>query len=213
MTRGTTRDPEHGHLRVLPGGASPKALHDDQLVRLFLAGDSSALGELLQRHQHRVLTLVRRYASSSDAGRDLVQRTFLRALEAARRSLRSRGDGGPIPFGAWLLRIAANLGKNAVRDSARWRRTSLEALDGAASEVLGAEEKLVQLERERQVRAAVLTLPARQRQVLTLRIDAALSFREIAEALGTTEGNARVHFHHAVRRLRGMLQGAAGSAP
>lgn len=167
----------------------------------------------MQRHQHRVLALVRRYASSPDSSRDLVQRTFVRTLEAARRSLRGQEGGGPIPFGAWLLRIATNLGKNAVRDAARWRRTSLQALDGAAADVPGAEERLIQVERERQVRAAVLTLPARQRQVLTLRIDAALSFREIAEALGITAGNARVHFHHAVERLRQTLRETAGSTP
>ncbi len=106
-----------------------------------------------------------------------------------------------------------NLGKNAVRDAARWRRAPLEAIDGAASSPPAAEEELLRAERERQVREAVLSLPPRQRQVLTLRIDAELSFQEIAEALSITEGNARVHFHHAARRLRQVLAAAEGDAP
>jgi RNA polymerase sigma-70 factor (ECF subfamily) len=66
---------------------------------------------------------------------------------------------------------------------------------------------LERAERERAVRAAVLGLPRRQREVLTLRVDAELPFREIAEVLGITELNARVHFHHAARRLRDVVGG------
>jgi RNA polymerase sigma-70 factor (ECF subfamily) len=43
--------------------------------------------------------------------------------------------------------------------------------------------------------------------VLTLRVDGELSFRQIAEALGITENNAKVHFHHAAKKLRAMLSG------
>ncbi len=212
MAQGEDRDDSRAFLRVLPGGAREARL-DDQLVRAFLVGDEAALGELLRRHQGRVLALVRRFAASPDDSRDLVQRAFLRALEASRRSVgRSRGRQA-IPFAAWLFRIAVNLGKNAVRDAARWRRAPLEAIDRATSSPPAAEEQLIRAERERQVRRAVLSLPPRQRQVLTLRIDAELSFQEIAQALGITEGNARVHFHHAARRLRQVLAGAEGDSP
>jgi len=57
------------------------------------------------------------------------------------------------------------------------------------------------------VRAALVRLTNRQRQVLTLRIDGDLPFAEVANILGITENNAKVHFHHAVRRLREWLGG------
>jgi RNA polymerase sigma-70 factor (ECF subfamily) len=63
---------------------------------------------------------VRRYARDPDEARDLAQRAFLRAFQAARRA-RWLG-GGPAPFRAWLFRIAVNLGRNHVRDAVRWRR-------------------------------------------------------------------------------------------
>jgi len=204
MARGSDRDETRAVLRVVPGGASGGARLDDQLVRAFLVGDEAALGELLRRHEQRVFAQVRRYAKTPEESRDLVQRAFLRALEAARRSLGWRRRGTPFPFAAWLARIAVNLGKNAVRDAARWRQAPLEAIDGAAW-APAAEDGLLKAERQRLVREAVLALPRRQREVLTLRIDAELSFSEIAEALHITEGNARVHFHHAVRRLRQVL--------
>jgi len=55
------------------------------------------------------------------------------------------------------------------------------------------------------VRAAVLRLPRRQREVLTLRLDAELPFAEIGETLGITGNAAKVSFHLAARRLRAEL--------
>ena len=56
------------------------------------------------------------------------------------------------------------------------------------------------------MRRAVLALPRRQREVLTLRVDAELPFADIAETLHITENAARVSFHHAVQRLRKLME-------
>jgi len=219
-------------LRVLPGGG--EALGDDQLVRAFLVGDDDAFEELWRRHEPTVHAVVRRYAREVEDARDLVQRAFLKALTAARKTLaradaaaaadrrsasaraaaaRTLVDGipslpgaAPFPFRAWLLRIAVNLAKNFARDRRRWRGEPLETVRGAADGALGAEEALLRRERQGLLRAAVLELPRRQREVLTLRIDAGLAFSEIAEVLAITENNAKVHFHHATRRLRDLVR-------
>jgi RNA polymerase sigma-70 factor (ECF subfamily) len=188
-----------------PAGGVPEQA-DDALARAFLGGDDEAFGELVRRHQHSVLTVVRRYAASPDDARDLVQRAFLRALEAARRSMRFR-PGRPVPVRAWLLRVAVNLGKNHARDARRWRRAPVQAVDEELDVPAVGSEALEREERSRAVRAAVLELPRRQREVLTLRIDAELSFRDIGQVLGITENNAKVHFHHAAKRLRQLVAG------
>jgi RNA polymerase sigma-70 factor (ECF subfamily) len=175
---------------------------DDALCRAFLQGDEAAFGELLRRHQALVYALVRRYAARPEDARDLAQKAFLRAFEAARRTLPRLTRGGGIPFKAWLARIAVNLGKNHARQASRWRLAPVTALDGATGSAPSAADALERAERERQARAAVLSLPRRQREVLTLRIDGGLSFQEIADALGITANNAKVHFHHAVQKLR-----------
>lgn len=182
---------------------------DAPLLRAFLAGDEQAFGELVRRHQSTVLALLRRYAPDPDDARDLAQRAFVKAFEAARRSfwLRARGK---IPFRAWLYRIAVNLGRNHVRDTRRWQRAPVGAADSLPVQALGT-AALERAERERAVRASVLSLPRRQREVLTLRIDAELPFREIADLLGITENNAKVHFHYAVRRLREVI--TSGETP
>ena len=185
---------------------------DGALCRAFLAGDSNAFGELVHRYQDLVFKLVRRYAAAPDEARDLTQRAFLQAFEAARRTLPRLVDSdGDVPFKAWLLRIAINLGKNQVRDGARWPRAPLEAVDGAVEPSAGAHEALERAEAEALTRRAVTALPKRQREVFTLRIDAGLPFAEIAGALGISEGNAKSHFHYAVKRLRDEVR--ALSAP
>src|SRR5512147_2044170 len=106
--------PPRPTLRVIAGtGVAERA--DDALARAFLAGDDDAFGNLVRRHERTVLAVLRRYADDPDDARDLAQRAFLRAFEAARRATWLRVKG-PLPFRAWLLRIAVNLGKNHLRD-------------------------------------------------------------------------------------------------
>ncbi|WP_242352170.1 RNA polymerase sigma factor [Anaeromyxobacter sp. SG64] len=194
--------------RVLPGGAaraSPgEGTPDDALLAAFLVGDDDAFGDLVRRHERLVLSIVRRYARTPEDARDLAQRTFLRALEAARRTLR-RGEREGFAFRRWLVRIAVNLAKNHLRDELRLGRTSLEALGQSEAHPAVAVEALEEAERAAAVRAAVVRLPRRMREVLTLRVDAELPFAEIADTLGISENAARVSFHHATRKLRAAL--------
>ncbi|MET0402176.1 MAG: sigma-70 family RNA polymerase sigma factor [Cystobacter sp.] len=173
---------------------------DEALCRAFLAGDEAAFGSLVDRHRALVFALMRRYAANAEDAADLTQQSFLRALEASRRVFSRWRLSGPMPFRAWLIRIALNLAKNHARQGRRWLRV-VEAPEAEASGE-SAHETLERAERERAVRTAVLTLPRRQREVLTLRVDAGLGFRDIAGSLGITETNAKVNFHYAVKRLR-----------
>jgi RNA polymerase sigma-70 factor (ECF subfamily) len=153
-----------------------------------------------------LLRVLRRYARGPEDVRDLVQRAFLQAFEASRRALpRLARTSDDVPFKPWLLRIAINLGKNHLRDTARWAPAPLAVVEGR-SEIPGAQELLERAEAEAAVRRAVLLLPRRQREVFTLRIDGGLPFAEVAAALGITEGNAKTHFHHAVKRLKEETQ-------
>jgi RNA polymerase sigma-70 factor, ECF subfamily len=193
---------------VRPGGAA-SAPSDEALCGAFLAGDAAAFGQLFERHRGLVFALVRRYTSTAEDAADLTQQAFLRALEASRRVFARLSPQAPAPFRAWLVRVALNLAKNHARQGLRWRPVLVEAAsdDVAEDPAEGAEAALARTEDARRMRQAVLALPRRQREVLTLRVDGGLAFKDIAQTLGITENNAKVQFHLAVKRLKADVAG------
>src|SRR5512138_2601950 len=171
------RDEHRGRtptLRVVAGGVTPARREEDALVAAFLVGDDDAFGELVRRNERLVLAIVGRYAHAPDDARDLAQRTFLRAFEAARRALRRGRRREPVPFRRWLVRVAVNLAKNHVRDEARRAHAPLAVAgaDGGAPPELappagpadGPDDAISRAEQAAHLRLAVLRLPRRQRE-------------------------------------------------
>lgn len=199
------RDDETGRprLTLVAGGRAGDLRDEDALLGAWLIGDEDAFGELVRRHQPLVLAIVRRYAATPEDARDLSQRTFLKAFESARRVL-ARGGRNGVPFTRWLVRVAVNLAKNHRRDAGRWTSVAVEP-ERLPSGGTSAPDALEKAQATARVRRAVLDLPRRQREVLTLRLDAELPFAEIGETLGITENAAKVSFHLAARRLRTEL--------
>lgn len=173
---------------------SDEELADGALLRAHLAGDRKALPTLIRRYQQPVLRLALRYARDPDEAEELAQRTFLRVLDHASELEES------VAFRAYLFRVAANLCKNHLRDRAR-------LVLGMPLEIIAAPEgePLEEKQRRARVRECLARLPMRQRQVVSLRIDAGLTFGEVAASLGITENNAKVSYHNAVRKLRDLL--------
>lgn len=199
---------EQPHLRLLHG-KNLGDITDPELCVSFLEGHDGAFAELVQRHQALVYGLLRRYATPEEA-RDLTQRAFVQAMQAVRRLIVRVRAPKELRFRSWLLRIAVNLGKNHARQERRWQRLPIAVVEERSTPGPSALESLEQQEREHRVRATVVKLPKRQREVVSLRIDGDLSFSEIAECLQITENNAKVHFHHAVKRLQSLILGEVG---
>lgn len=193
---------------VRPGQAAGPPT-DEALCGAFLAGDAAAFGQLFERHRGLVFALMRRYTASAEDAADLTQQAFLRALEASRRVFGRFTPTTPAPFRSWLVRVALNLAKNHARQGFRWKPVLVEAVaeDVAADPGEGADASLERTQRGQHVKQAVLALPRRQREVLTLRVDGGLPFKDIAQTLGITENNAKVQFHHAVKRLKADVAG------
>jgi RNA polymerase sigma-70 factor (ECF subfamily) len=189
------------HLRVLRGGLPEDASPDDALFQAFVDGDDDAFEDLVRRHEELVLKIVRRFTLHSEDARDLAQRTFVRAFEAARRTFERRNEPH-VPFRRWVIRIAINLAKNHARDVNRWTRAADYELGQQPYRGMEPLAKLIADQRVARVRRAILDLPRRQREVVALRLDAELPFAEIAAALDISENSARVSFHHAAVRLR-----------
>jgi RNA polymerase sigma-70 factor (ECF subfamily) len=184
------------------------------LVERAQAGDLNAFETLVSRYERRIWALAKQMLQHDQDAEDVVQDTFLTALEHL-HALR-HGER----FGAWLKQIATRL---AYRVLAKRKRTPTESLDALLSEDPDEEETtlprpqlvadwrdspealLQRKETMRLIEEALQQLPEKYRVVFWLRDVEQLSTRETAEALGISEANVKVRLLRARLMLREYL--------
>lgn len=174
---------------------------DAELLRAYKAGDTAAFGVLVRRYQRPVWRMLLRNTGDESTADDLCQTAFLKACDKA-RDLTDEGA-----FRSWLYRIALNLARSRWRGLARWKTDPESELDERAGEGPSPEATAADRQRIARVRTAIDSLPRLQREVVRLRLQAELPFKDIAQVLGTTESSAKVSYHHAVKKLRDQLGG------
>jgi RNA polymerase sigma-70 factor (ECF subfamily) len=171
--------------------------HDLELIARWKAGDERAATELVARH---AAALARFAVSTGERAEvdELVQDTFVRAFNSL------DGFRGESSFRTWLFTIERRLLLDRRRAEAR-RKGRVEIKEDDAATEYDALDTLVADETQSRLRNAVKGLSPTQRRVFALRVGEGLSYKEIAEAVGTTEGAARVHYHNAMRAVKEFL--------
>ncbi len=175
-------------------------LTDQELVRRGITGDEAALGILVRRHHAAAYRVALSIMRGDDVAQDVVQDTFLKAFRALDRF---RGDAS---FRTWLLTITANEARGALRRQLRRKETAFEEAGLIQSKEKEPDEAAVMAQEAGRARALMEHLPEKQRLSVSLRIEEGLSFREIGEVIGSSEGTARVNYFHAIRRLRELMK-------
>jgi RNA polymerase sigma-70 factor, ECF subfamily len=153
--------------------------------------DPARFGELYELHFDRVYAYVSRRLNDRDAAQDVTSEVFHHAL-ANLKQFEWRGA----PFGAWLMRIASN----AITD--RWRRQSRESGQTSEIEAVSKDPNPEEIQHRARLFGLVRTLPEDQRRVIEMRFAEEKSVREIALALGKTEGAIKQLQFRGVQRLR-----------
>ena len=128
---------------------------------------------------------------------DITEQAFLQAYRHFERALReSKGR----PLRPWLIRIAHNLAANHYRDRARKPEAALEAVEPPAHP--HSTERVVEGREElRAVMEKLQVLTDDRREALIMRFALGMSNREIARALGRTDGATKVLIHRAIKQL------------
>jgi RNA polymerase sigma-70 factor, ECF subfamily len=171
---------------------------DAALIRAWQAGDERAAAELVGRHA-RALARYLSAAGAPDAEvDDLVQETFIRAFRGL------GGFRGQCQFRTWLLTIGGNVLKDFGRRASRRQVTQLD--ESVLDKRGDPHEVAVASEAQELLAAGLKDLTRLQRDVFLLRAQQGLEYGEIAAALKTTPGAARVHYHHAVKRLKEIVK-------
>ena len=172
---------------------------DDELVRACLDGDGQAFERLVFRHQRQIYLLCYRFLGTHEDASEAAQDVFVRAYRAL------GSFKGQAAFTTWLYRIGVNQCLNRLGS----RRPPLEALDEARVQQTHdepADRSLLRQERAARVRRAIAQLPEKQRATLILRAYHELPHEEIARVLGGSVGAAKTNLHHALKRLRAILE-------
>src|SRR3954452_21333076 len=162
----------------------------------------SDFSELYKAHLKDVYSYAYYRVGNHHDAEELTEKTF---LQAYRHFERAQKESQGRPLRPWLIRIAHNLAANYYRDRSRRPQTPLENADVLSTP--HPTEKLVESREEvQEVLAGVAKLPDDRREALIMRFALDMDNREIARALGRSEGATKVLIHRAIRQLEESLQ-------
>jgi RNA polymerase sigma-70 factor (ECF subfamily) len=156
-----------------------------------------AFEELYRDHLKDVYSYSYYRVGNQHDAEDLTEQAF---LQAYRHFHRARRESGGRPLRPWLIRIAHNLALNYYRDRSRRPQTPLENADPIPARH-GTEAIAEGREELRQVIAKLDDLPDDRRDALIMRFALGMDNREIARALGRSDGATKVLIHRAIKQL------------
>jgi RNA polymerase sigma-70 factor (ECF subfamily) len=151
----------------------------------------------LQRYETPLLQYAARIAGTSDGARDAVQETFLELVEAERSAVEPR-------LAPWLFTVCRNKALDLRRKDGTMNASRAEAAE-LTGERLDPSAAMVQGEERARMAALLARLPEKQQEVLRLKFQGGLSYREIASVTGNSIGNVGFLLHVALRSLRDRL--------
>ena len=190
-----------------------RAATETQFIERLKRGDAAAFEVLVAERSGEIYGLLYRLTENSEDARDLTQETFLRAFQSMEHF---RGDAD---LRTWIYRIAINQARNRWRWWRRRRRdstVSLDSTDERGSEPLTGtlpadrgntpEQETLAHERERVLRAALLTLGVAYREAVILRDIEGLSYEEVAATLRISVGTVKSRLARGRSELRRKLE-------
>ncbi len=194
----------------------------DADLEALKSGDEAAFQALVARMHGPLMRLATGYVRDRAIAEDVVQETWLTCLD------RLPGFEGRSSFKTWLYGIALNVARSRRRRERRWLPFSSWGRDDSDSQGptvdrnrFGSdgmwkaapdpwtnipESALLGAETMQRLRAAIDSLPAKQREVIVLRDVAGLEAAEVTRLLGISPENQRVRLHRARAAVRKMLE-------
>ena len=178
---------------------APLIQTDARLIERARRGEGDAFDALMRRHMRAAYAVALAHTGERADAEDVCQDAFvtaLRRLDEVRR---------PEAFVGWLLQIVRNRAHNLRRHQRVRAALPLDAAGEAPARGRGPGDDAEDAELRGRLLEALEHLTPTQREVVLLYDVQGWTHREIAAAVGTTEGAARVHLHHGRRALRTLL--------
>jgi len=180
-------------------------LSDTELLRSMLAGDDEALTLLYRRRQAGVYRFALQMSGSKSIAEDVTQEVFLFLMREGNVFDPARGS-----VSAFLFGVARNYVLRRLRVEQLLSPLNDESDDDTLLQQPGTDlcplEDLTRAETIESVRKAVLSLPAKYREVVVLCELQDVSYGETAEILGCAIGTVRSRLHRARALLLAKLR-------
>jgi RNA polymerase sigma-70 factor (ECF subfamily) len=173
-------------------------MRDEEIVEKFQSGDRSAFDELLQRYQTLVLNTCFRFLNHKEDAEDAAQEVFIKTYKALDRFQPNA------KFSTWLYRITVNHCLNVQRSRKRkpfvsvdnpLRERTVEQATIASNQSYRPDNIREKGERAEMVQHAINALPKKQRTALILSRYEGLSYKEIAQVMGSSVASVESRLH------------------
>ena len=176
-------------------------LEDKLLIWRLKRGRLDALRQIYDRYKTDLLKLAIALMGDVCDAEDVVQDVFVRLAEShdrirIERSLRN-----------YLITCTINRARTVQRDARRHRATQVDASATGKVSVSRPDQWAVLNEQMQQISAAMSELPFEQREVVTLRFQAGLGFRQIARIQNTSINTVQGRYRYGMEKLRSLLNG------
>lgn len=179
-----------------------KHLSDQELMHIVQAGDHSPASEIYDRYSGRIYNFAFRFLKNAEAAEDATQEVFVKMLRHANQF---HGDA---KLSTWLFSITANWCRDYLRKSDNKPKETDDVLVSLpAPAELSPERSLERREKEQRVRRALDELTAEQREAILLSRYHGLSYAEIAQIAGCSEGAVKTRVFRAMETLKKTLAG------
>ncbi|MEI8138407.1 MAG: sigma-70 family RNA polymerase sigma factor [bacterium] len=196
------------HIEPVKERSSTFEISDEILLGLYTKGDIKALNELIVRYKKPLYSFLWRLVASGNEVDELFQETWLRVIQKSESFEQYR-------FKGWIFKIAYNL----VIDWSRTKRKNLsldqtsEYADGLQTlgDTLPAtgfspDGQAANADLQIEITQALASLPVEQREVFVMRMEADMSFKEIAEIQGISINTALARMQYALTKMRKALK-------
>jgi RNA polymerase sigma-70 factor (ECF subfamily) len=175
-------------------------LTDQELMGLVQAGDYSPAAVLYDRYSTRIYNFAYRFLRNSEAAEDATQEVFVKMLKHAHQF------NGEAKLSTWLFSITANLCRDHLRKSDNKAKDDEEALLTIPAPADQSPERLLETKQtEMKVRDALQKLTPEQREAILLSRYQGLSYAEIAQISGCSEGAVKTRVFRAMETLKKLL--------
>lgn len=179
----------------------PLGVTDRELVRMLSDPEQSeaAFAFLLDRYSRQLYAIIRRIVYRHEDADDVLQNTFIKIWRNVRTFK------GESKLSTWMYSIATNEALSFIRREKPERKLQMTTEDYDLAQLLISDPYFDGEQVEAEFLAAIAELPEKQRITFELRYFEDLPYKEISEITGTSEGALKANYHHAVKKLKRIM--------